>query len=284
MILVTGAAGKTGRAVIKALLKKNAAVRALVRRTEQAEELLFMGVASAVVGGDLSEPAGFNLAMDGINSVYHLCPNMHPAEINIGRLAIQAALECGVSHFVYHSVLHPQTEKMIHHWQKMRVEELLSESGLNFTILQPAPYMQNILAGRDSIVKSGLYRVPYPPQASISLVDLEDLGEAAALVLTEPGHSGSIYEIVGTAALTQAQTAAQISKALGRDVNVEEIELTAWRSGAEKAGLDNYALEGLYNMFRYYALYGLTGNPNILRCLLGREPNSIADFVRREFV
>ena len=284
MILVTGAAGKTGVAVIKALLKKNAAVRALIRRTEQAEELLSMGVASALVGGDLTEPDGLSQAMDGISSIYHLCPNMHPAEIDIGRLAIQAALECGVGHFVYHSVLHPQTEKMIHHWQKMRVEELLFESGLNFTILQPAPYMQNILAGRDSIVNKGLYRVPYPPQASISLVDLEDLGEVAAIVLTEPGHSGSVYEIVGTTALTQTQTAAQIGEALGRDVAVEEIELAAWKFGAEKAGLDNYALENLYNMFRYYALHGLAGNPYVLRCLLGREPNSIATFVRREFI
>ncbi len=63
----------------------------------------------------------------------------------IGKLVIDEARKAGVKHFVYHSVLHPQTEKMNHHWQKMHVEEMIFESGLPFTILQPAPYMQNLL-------------------------------------------------------------------------------------------------------------------------------------------
>ena len=72
-----------------------------------------------------------------------------------------------MEHFVYHSVLHPQTEKMNHHWQKMRVEEMIFESGLPFTILQPAPYMQNLLAGWKSIVEDGVLRVPYSVDSEI---------------------------------------------------------------------------------------------------------------------
>ncbi len=66
------------------------------------------------------------------------------------------------------------------------------------TILQPTAYMQNILAGWRSIVEDGIYRVPYPIDTRISLVDLRDVAEAAARVLTEDGHVGATYELVGT--------------------------------------------------------------------------------------
>ena len=89
---------------------------------------------------------------------------------------------------VYHSVLHPQIEAMPHHWEKMRAEELLFAAGLDVTVLQPTAYMQNILAGWRDIVEAGIYRVPYPVESRISLVDLDDVAAAAALVLTQPGH------------------------------------------------------------------------------------------------
>ena len=89
---------------------------------------------------------------------------------------------------VIRSVFHPQVEAMPHHWRKMRVEEKLLASGLPFTILQPAAYMQNILAYWDDIAHRGRYALPYAPDSRLSSVDLEDVAQAAALVLTESGH------------------------------------------------------------------------------------------------
>ena len=83
-------------------------------------------------------------SMEGISAVYHICPNVSKDEFEIGEKVINTARKAGVEHFVYHSVLHPQIEDMPHHWLKMRVEELLFKSGLNFTILQPVAYMQNV--------------------------------------------------------------------------------------------------------------------------------------------
>ena len=79
----------------------------------------------------------------------------------MARVVIGAAREADVEHLVFHSVLHPQIEAMPHHWQKMRVEELLLQSGLHYTILQPTIYMQNILASWDAISQNGVYPVPY---------------------------------------------------------------------------------------------------------------------------
>ncbi len=283
MILLTGAAGKTGKAVLKALLAHNCDldVCVLVRSEEQASELKRIGAAKAVIG-DMNSMESYRRSMRGVKAAYHICPNMHPQEKEIGRLAIAAACEKDLEHFVYHSVLHPQAEKMPHHWNKMRVEEMLFESGLNFTILQPAPYMQNILASREIIYSEGVYRIPYPVTTSLSLVDLLDLARAVAIVISEPGHKGAIYEIVGTGGLSQLAVADHISDVLGRGVDAEEQSLEEWRRTAEKSGLGSYQVETLVMMFTYYARYGLEGNSNILSWLLNSKPSSLYNFLKSD--
>ncbi|MDY6827661.1 MAG: NmrA/HSCARG family protein [Bacillota bacterium] len=283
MILITGAAGKTGRAVLGALARRGAETRVLVRRPKQADELLQKGAVESVIG-DMTNAGSFLQAMKDVRAVYHICPNMHPQEREIGRLALEAAQAEKVEHFVYHSVLHPHTEKMPHHWQKMRVEEMIFESGLSYAILQPAPYMQNILAFREEIMEKGSYTVPYPPGTRLSLVDLTDVGEAVASILLDPGHEGAIYELVGTGVLTQAEIAAVIGKTLQREVVAAETDLKTWRRRAIETGLEGYALETLVKMFEYYAMYGLWGNSATLQRLLGREPRSLTDFVLTEFI
>src|SRR5512134_3695125 len=134
MILITGAGGKTGRALIKSLSKVES-VCAFVHREEQDGVVRSLG-AEKVIVGDLQDEAAIRLAMEGTRAVYHVCPNMSPHEEAMGKLVITEARKTGVEHFVYHSVLHPQTERMAHHWQKLRVEEMVFESGLPFTILQ----------------------------------------------------------------------------------------------------------------------------------------------------
>jgi uncharacterized protein YbjT (DUF2867 family) len=126
-------------------------------------------------------------AVQDVRVIYHICPNVSPDELSIGRTAIAAARKAGVEHFVFHSVLHPQAESMPHHWQKLRIEEQLLESGLPYTILQPAVYMQNILVHWQTILSKGTYPVPYPVETRLSYVDLEDVAHIAAMVLTESG-------------------------------------------------------------------------------------------------
>ena len=214
MILVTGAAGKTGQAVIRALASRGGSVRAMAHKPEQVELLRSLGAQEVLVGDMLSQ-VFFEQATRGIQAVYHICPNVDQYETVIGAFAIQAARHAGVEHFVFHSVLHPQAENMPHHWKKMGVEELLLESGLGFTILQPAVYMQNVLAYWDRIMGEHVYAVPYPVETRLSMVDLKDVAEAAALVLTQPGHLSAIYELVGCAPISQNEIAQTLSEKLG---------------------------------------------------------------------
>ena len=280
MILVTGASGKTGQAVVAALARAGAPTRAMVRHPSQIEVLTKLG-AGEVIPADIRLAQELRRAVENVRAVYHICPNVHPDEVEIGRRVIAAAKEAGVEHVVLHSVLHPQTEQMPHHWNKLRVEEALFESGLSFTILQPAAYMQNLLAGWKLIAEEGLLRNPYPVETRLSLVDLEDVAEAAALVLTTGGHTAATYELTGTPPLTQTEVAAILSEAFGRPVRAEAEPIETWEARARTAGLGDHQRATLIKMFRYYERHGLSGNPSILRWLLGRGPTTLGAFARR---
>ena len=278
MILVTGAAGKTGQAIIQTLANRGADVRAFVYRSDYIEPVKVVGAREGFVG-DLQDEVALTQAARGCHAMYHICPNMHPDEIAIGQRVTAAAKQAGIQRLVYHSVLHPQVEAMPHHWHKLRVEEMLFESGLDFTILQPAAYMQNILGGWQAIVSQGVYRVPYPVETRLSIVDLDDVADVAARVLTEPGHTGALYELAGPDNPSQSEVALLLSDLLGYPVKAEQISIDAWTEGAKKAGLGGYQIETLVKMFRYYEQYHFEGNANVLGWLLGRPPTTLRTFL-----
>ena len=279
-ILVTGAAGKTGRAVIRALASRGVEIRAFVRRSEQRQGVESVGAAE-VFEGDLRSREAVADAVSGADAVYHICPNVHPDELGIGRRVLAAALAAGVGRIVFHSVLHPQTEAMPHHWAKMRVEELIFESGLEYTILQPAPYMQNVLGQWRSITEQAVFRVPYDLDSRVAMVDLEDVAEAAARVLTEDGHAGATYELCGPDLLDQREVAAMLGSALGTSVRAVAMPPREWAEGARAAGLGERRIETLLAMFRYYECFGMAGAPRVLEALLGRPPASFEEFIAR---
>ena len=280
MILVTGASGKSGKAVIRALVRKGAEARAFVHRAERVAEMRAIGAADVVVG-DLRDGQALEEAMQEVGAVYHICPAVQPDEAAIGKGAIDAACRVGVGRFVFHSVLHPQTEALPHHIKKLHVETYLIQSGIPFTILQPGSYMQNILDIWERIERDGVYAVPYGVTARLSLVDLDDVGEAAGKVLTEDGHDYASYELSGPATLTAPQIATILEKQLGRPVQAVDFPLDQWEQRARAGGFGDYSVKTLLTMFRHYAKQGLVGNPNIISWLLGRPPTDYAAFVER---
>jgi hypothetical protein len=112
------------------------------------------------------------------------------------------------------------------------------------------------------------------------LVDLNDVAEVASRVLTEEGHTGATYELVGTPPLTQIEVAATIAAQIDRPVSARELSLAQWVQQARAGGMQDYAVQTLLMMFRYYADYGLVGNPRVLGWLLERQPTSLDAFVR----
>ena len=279
--MILGAAGKTGLAVIKALVSIGDHPRALVRNTAQLNRALMYG-ARSVMTGDLAEPDSLARAMEGARTVYAIFPNIHPDEFGLAALAMQAAQDAGVERFVYHSVLHPQNAAMPHHLQKSRVEERLLESGMNYTILQPTAYMQNIIGYSESILNEGKFAIPYDVSAKIGMVDLANVATVAAQVLTNSGHNSATYELAGGEILDQDEIAQQIGKTIKREVVAEAVSRTEWEKNARASGLGEYQVNTLLRMFQYYEEFGFSGNPETLTELLGHEPTTFAEFCRRD--
>lgn len=278
MILITGAAGKTGQFVIRSLLARKQPVRAFVRTQEQKVQLERMG-GLEVVSGDMTRAEELPAAFAGIQKVLHICPNVHPDEVRIGSQMIEAAVQAGVGQFVFHSVMHPQLEAMPHHWKKLRVEALLIESGLPYTIVQPASYMQNLPLG--VIRAEGVLRIPYSLRTRHSVVDLADIAEVYTRVLIEDGHMYASYELAGPEALDHCQIIETLSNAFSKPLELEEEPVADWRQRAEKAGLAAYAVDTLVRMFEHYDLHGFIGNPHVLQSLLQGRATTLSAFLKK---
>ena len=139
--------------------------------------------------------------------------------------------------------------------------------------------MQNLLANWKNIFEDGILQVPYSVHAKFSFIDLEDLAEAAKIVLTEPDHKNATYELAGTEPMSHMDVALVFGQVFGRDVTARKETIEDWQLRA--SDLSGYALENLVRMFEYYNLWGLAGNPNVLKWVLKREPTSLERFIRR---
>jgi len=280
MILVTGAGGKTGKAVIRKLARSGASVRAWVHHARQEPEAMRAGAAE-IISGDLLDPGCTRQACQGIEAIYHICPNMSQDEVEIGKNMLQSAINSGVQHFVYHSVFHPQIQAMPHHWKKMLVEEQIFSSGINFTILQPTAYLQNLLPYWHRIVDEGIYEVPYSADTRLSMVDLEDVADAAAIVTNQSGFFGGIFELVATLPYSQDEIAQIIGAIIKKPVRAVKGSRISWEENARRNGMSEYAVDTLLSMFDHYEKYGMRGNPHALISIIDRPPVGLTEFIER---
>ena len=280
-ILVTGASGKTGQRVVASIVKKGGSVRAFVRRPE-AGNLLRQAGASEITVGDMMDHDSLRRAMTGARQVLHICPPMHPKEDAIARTMIGLAGELLVDRFVLYSVLHPLLADVPHHDRKLQAERALVDSGLNYTILQPGRYMQHLAVIWKAVLAIGVHSMPFSTAARFSLADLSDLAEAAARIMTEPGHEAATYQLAGPDALSQDDCAGILTKVLGRSILAVAKPLEDFRRDAAAAGMPAERIEVMSKMNAHYDAHGLVGNSNVLRWILAREPTRFAEFVVRE--
>jgi uncharacterized protein YbjT (DUF2867 family) len=141
--------------------------------------------------------------------------------------------------------------------------------------------MQNVLAGWKRITEEGKYLVPYSVSSRLSIVDLIDVGEAAARIISGEDFANAIFELAGPEALSQSEVAAELSTALRRSVEAIEQPRIDWKLNAQQNGLDARQIDVLMKMFEYYDQYGLVGNPWVLERLLNRKPTTFKQFLAR---
>jgi uncharacterized protein YbjT (DUF2867 family) len=199
-------------------------------------------------------------ALAGCDAAYVIAPNMHPDEAAYAEQVTGAALRAGVGRVVLHSVASPYVPAMPHHVGKARAEDVVRRSGLVWSILQPGAYAQNFAPGQT-------IRLPYRADAPFGFAHLDDVGEAAARVLTEEGHEGATYELASFRG-----TVGGLARALG--AGVEVVRPQAW-AATDGKGLEPRVRDWLLAMFAYYDRHGLPAGTLPMRALLGRPPRAL---------
>ncbi|MGY1843250.1 SDR family oxidoreductase [Modestobacter sp. SYSU DS0875] len=269
MIVVTAAGGRTGTAVVRALRERGEAVRAVVSRPGPRPELTDLG--AEVVRAELTQPLAWSKVLAGADAMYLIWPNFDPDEAEGAPALFREARRAGLSRLVYHSVLRPQLRVMPHHAAKDLAEEALDASGLaSWRVLQPCAYADNLDDELPEVVARGELRSLWGVRTAQSLVDVRDVAEAAAVLLTEDGLDGGTFEAAGPEPLTAPRIAELVSARVGREIVAEDVV-----PGGEVPTA--YAARCRRTMFDHYRAHGFTGSPRVLTDLLGRPPRSYAE-------
>ena len=270
MIVVTGAGGRTGAAVVRALWSRGHRVRAVVSGARERPELT--ALAGDVVTADLRDAAALPEVLAEADALYAIWPNFDPDEAAGATALLHAARRAGVGRVVYHSALRPQARSMPHHAAKDRVEEALDASGLAWRVLQPCAYADNLDGQLADVAASGTFRSPWGLVTAQSLVDVRDVADAAVVLLTEDGLDGGTFEAVGPERLTAPRIADLMARRLDREVTAVD----AVPDGPVPPASD-YAAHCSRLMFDHYRAHGFTGSPRVLEALIGRPARTFAE-------
>jgi len=229
MILLTGITGNNGGATANALLKRGVKFRALVRDKEKAAEWAEKGV--ELVQGDLNDPASVAAALKGCDKAVLILSNGQDQE-RLETGFIKTAKECGVAHLVKLSspeaIPGTTSPTPLAH---LAAEKALKESGMNWTLVRPAFFMQNLAGSIMGAKASGKISMPMG-NGTVALTDCGDSGEFIAMVLTtDPKeHYGQTYDITGPDdPFTFNDIARVIGEAIGREVVYEDCDPKAFQ-------------------------------------------------------
>ncbi|MBV9352998.1 MAG: NmrA family NAD(P)-binding protein [Mycobacterium sp.] len=274
-VLMVGATGRHAHRVLRELKSRGVAVRALVRSEERAQVARDNG-ADEVVIADLTEPATLPDAVAGMDGVFHIGPAHAAGEALMGVAIVDAARAAGVRKFVFSGVIHPSISAMTNHAAaKLPVEEALYSSQLDFTVLQPARFMQNFERSWQDIIEHDRLSQPYSLSAKMCSVDYRDVAEVAAIAMTGNELSYGTFELCAPGMLDSYDTAAILSEVLGRPVTTVQIPLNQFASQLPEGPFR----DGMTRMMAHYDRHGLPGgNALTLRAILGREPRSLKDY------
>lgn len=237
-ILVTGATGRQGGAVARALLARGEAVRIMTRSPEKTMEWERSG--AEVVQGDFEDYQSLRDAVEGVRGAYIMSTPYEQGpggEVNQGRAMVYACREADVPHIVYSSVCGADKETGIPHFDsKCDVEDYIRESGLLYTILRPVSFMENFESDRvRTSLEKGVLSMPLSPDTTLQMISVDDIGRFAAEALADPeSHGGQEIDLAGDER-TLRDAVAEIARAMNRPIRYQKM---SYDEAEERLGYD----------------------------------------------
>ena len=282
MILVTGAAGLNGSAVVREFSRNGVAVRALVRDRSKAGQLGELPHVE-LVQGDMARGATLDRALEGIDRVL-MISSANPQLLETQSRFVDACKAAGVAHVVKFSGKESgigfDANKFRFTRMHEEAERYLEQSGLAWTHLRPSQFMQVYLREAPTIAAKGLLLLPLE-DVRLSPVDVEDVAKIAFALLTRGGHQGRAFEITGPQALGMAEIAAAIGEATGKPVRYQNISPEERRRGMQAAGLPPFTVDALDEQALERLRHPQSRVDLGTHELFGVKPTSFAEFARR---
>ncbi|MEM0543964.1 SDR family oxidoreductase [Flavobacterium sp. j3] len=274
-VIVLGATGNIGLAVIKNLQNKNVEVFAGVQSEKDFEKVSQFEAIPLIV--NFTDQESLNQALKGKDRVFLVTPLMQNPEA-VTQMVINAAKQNGVKHLVRSTASGADSNGQIQmaRWAGAS-EDLIKVSGLNYTIVRPYSFLQNFINFHSQTIKQ--YNGFYLPtgEAKLSMLDINDLGEVVALALTSDEHFGKTYELSGLT-YTNEILAETLSQVLGRKVSYIDIP----EEKAKESMLSNHMPEWMVNAMmelNYITKQGWTASySDDYKKLTGKEYTSAETF------
>jgi uncharacterized protein YbjT (DUF2867 family) len=247
MILVTGATGLTGGALVRRLSAAGVPVRALARSASRAEGLAALPQVE-VVEADMARPATLGQALRDVHRAV-LISSADAAMLEVQSNFIDAAAEAGVEHVVKLSGIIADLDSPFRYARMHgEIERHLESSGMAFTHLRAGEFMHAYFRQVPAIVATG--KLPRPMEdARIASVDVGDIAEVAATIVTGSGNQGTSYPLTGPEALTMTEVAEKLSAATGKTIQYVDVAPEQATAAQLAAGMPRFTAEALAELF-----------------------------------
>jgi len=274
-ILVLGATGNTGSAIVKQLKERQADFSIMTTENGKAAHLELQE--NQIRCGDFNSIPSLVSAFEGVSKIYLLMP-INANVVEWTKNVISAAKEAGVPHIVKQSglkaSLNATSEAIRDH---ASTDELIKTSGLDYTLIQPNAFFQNFYGNLPTINSEGNFYSSLGDTA-LSLVDINDVAAVAVAALTQQGHAGKTHLITGPEALTSYQQAELLTQASGKKITYVDIPEEMFVGALKGAGLGDWLSEKLGEMISWFTKGNYTQVTTTVEDVLGRKPRTFADF------
>ena len=283
MIAITGATGHLGRATLRHLLKTSPASQlvAVVRSPEKAADLAALGI--TIRHGNYTDPASLRTAFAGIERLGFVSSSemndRTPQHLNV----LEAAKAAGVQHIAYTSLLNPTPHSAFSATHShIDTEEALRASGIPFTLLRNAFYQEMLPLMLGPVLQTGVIALP-TGDGRTPFGHRDDMAEALALVLTQPGHANQTYDIAPGQPISFADIAQMLSRITGKPITYANITQAQLAEGLREANVPEFLIPLMQGTFKAIA-NGEYAHPNDqLERLLGRKPQTVEAYLKTEF-
>lgn len=282
-IVVTGATGHLGQLVIDRLLARGvdpSTIRAGARDTAKAADLAARG--AQVVTLDYDAPETVAAAVDGADAVLLISSSEVGRRAAQHQVVIDAARAAGVAKLVYTSATKATTSDLVLAPEHKATEEAISAAGIPAVILRNNWYTENYVGDVAAAADTGVILASAGP-GRVASASRADYAEAAAVVLSEDGHIGQVYELAGDVAWNFDDLAAAASDVVGRDVRYTPVSTEEHAAALEATGLDTGTIGFVTALNANIRDGALAETDGTLSRLLGRPTTPLAEGLRAAY-